>query len=70
MTDRDWFQVETSDGQVLGEHPNRAAAEAHARQEAVKHEQPLILLRLTRRSLRHFRRVMTVEHTDVPTPPA
>ncbi|MEW1547518.1 hypothetical protein [Streptomyces tsukubensis] len=70
MTDREWFRVETAQGQILGDDfPNRDSASTLATTRAGELEEEVFLVKCTTKRVRHFQRHVTVKMTEVPTTP-
>lgn len=73
MAEREWWCVETPTSVRVGgidgarEFTNREAATTVARNLAPQHDEPLTVVRYTRREIRTFRKKVTIEEADVPT---
>lgn len=69
MADRDWFSVETHNGEVLDRDakgfPNKESALDFARTVAPSWEQELLIVKYSRREVRTLRRKVTIEEADV-----
>lgn len=72
--DREWWQVESADGRVVrggnSPLPNKEAAVTLARSLAEENNDPLIVVKYTRREIRRFQRAISVDETDVSSPSA
>lgn len=72
MADKEWFSVETHNGEVLDRtttgFPNKESALDFARTEAPSWEQELVIVKYSRREIRTLRRKVTIEEADVTAP--
>ena len=70
MSDREWFCVETQDGQAMPvngmstEAGNRETAEARCRELAPRYEGPLVVVRYVREELCSMQREISVKETS------
>jgi hypothetical protein len=69
--DREWFQIEGPGGRAAPggihgrQYPNKESAAAAAAEAAQETDEPLLIVKITRRELKRFKRVISIEETDV-----
>jgi len=74
MTDREWFCVETPDGNKVSverlvpqfEYPNKESAVDGARTLAGQYD-ALVVVKYSRKEVRTFKRKVTVDEADIPS---